>query len=404
MRPAGRRSPARSCACRSRRARARCSCSTPGSARCPRPTTRGFVLPHSAAVLAAVGELGVPRIHFGVGTGELLGADGGGRRRRRRAWTSGCRSTRPRAGSARTARCRATSTRPSLFAPWEAVARADPRRCSRPDAWPPGHVFNLGHGVLPETDPDVLARVVELVHEESALSCVPTRRAQRSDRVGVPDGRRLAAADTATRRVRRRAPSVDQERQQRTEHGQRDRRSDGHERVPAAAQPGQEAEVLVVRRRRRRRSGATRVTSIVARSVDVVERRRAAPRSDSRSASRRASSASTCTTSPIVVASPSRARSRATLRCWVATRLSMSTTCVVTSSAVCAAGRAACRARPSCVERRAELRRRHAGASASPALLPRGAAGRSDVSSREHHAVDAGGEGLRPAAARSSRS
>jgi uroporphyrinogen decarboxylase len=30
-----------------------------------------------------------------------------------------------------------------------------------------GHVFNLGHGVLPETDPDVLARVVELVHEET---------------------------------------------------------------------------------------------------------------------------------------------------------------------------------------------------------------------------------------------
>jgi uroporphyrinogen decarboxylase len=30
----------------------------------------------------------------------------------------------------------------------------------------PGHVFNLGHGVLPETDPDTLARIVELVHEE----------------------------------------------------------------------------------------------------------------------------------------------------------------------------------------------------------------------------------------------
>ena len=32
----------------------------------------------------------------------------------------------------------------------------------------PGHVFNLGHGVLPGTDPDVLTRVVELVHQESA--------------------------------------------------------------------------------------------------------------------------------------------------------------------------------------------------------------------------------------------
>jgi uroporphyrinogen decarboxylase len=32
----------------------------------------------------------------------------------------------------------------------------------------PGHVFNLGHGVLPETDPDVLTAVVELVHSRTA--------------------------------------------------------------------------------------------------------------------------------------------------------------------------------------------------------------------------------------------
>jgi uroporphyrinogen decarboxylase len=33
-----------------------------------------------------------------------------------------------------------------------------------------GHVFNLGHGVLPETDPDILARLADLVHEASAAT------------------------------------------------------------------------------------------------------------------------------------------------------------------------------------------------------------------------------------------
>ena len=50
-----------------------------------------------------------------------------------------------------------------LFAPWPVVAervRDVHARGSRAE----GHIFNLGHGVLPETDPDVLTRVVELVH------------------------------------------------------------------------------------------------------------------------------------------------------------------------------------------------------------------------------------------------
>ncbi len=54
-----------------------------------------------------------------------------------------------------------------LFAPWP-VIEAEVRRILREGAATPGHVFNLGHGVLPETDPDVLTRVVELVHQVSA--------------------------------------------------------------------------------------------------------------------------------------------------------------------------------------------------------------------------------------------
>ena len=72
---------------------------------------RRYVQPHSATVLAAVADAGVPRIHFGVGTGELLDRDGRGRRRRGRrglAYAAG-RGDRPR--SARPTRCRATSTR-----------------------------------------------------------------------------------------------------------------------------------------------------------------------------------------------------------------------------------------------------------------------------------------------------
>jgi uroporphyrinogen decarboxylase len=44
------------------------------------------------------------------------------------------------------------------------VLEAEVRRVLADGSAAPGHVFNLGHGVLPETDPDVLTRVVELVH------------------------------------------------------------------------------------------------------------------------------------------------------------------------------------------------------------------------------------------------
>ena len=122
---------------------------------------------HSAAALAAVADLDVPRIHFGVGTGELLAAHGRGRgrRRRRRLPRLAHRRARPPRRPVR----RAGQPRPGAAVRAVGAPRAaGARRSSRRAAAAPGHIFNLGHGVLPETDPDVLTRVVELVHEASA--------------------------------------------------------------------------------------------------------------------------------------------------------------------------------------------------------------------------------------------
>jgi uroporphyrinogen decarboxylase len=122
-----------------------------------------YVQLHSAAVLAAVPE--VPRIHFGVGTGELLalmgeaGADVVGV-----DWRVPLDEAAKRIGPGRAVQ---GNLDPALvFAPWDVVADRT-RDVLRRGAVAEGHVFNLGHGVFPDTDPDVLTRIVELVHEES---------------------------------------------------------------------------------------------------------------------------------------------------------------------------------------------------------------------------------------------
>ena len=53
------------------------------------------------------------------------------------------------------------------IAPWE-VVEAKVRSILDEGRAAPGHIFNLGHGVPPHTDPDVLTRIVEVVHEHSA--------------------------------------------------------------------------------------------------------------------------------------------------------------------------------------------------------------------------------------------
>jgi uroporphyrinogen decarboxylase len=123
---------------------------------------REHVLPASARILAGLADLGVPRIHFGVSTGELLGAMAeAGADVVGVDWRVPLDLARARVGD----RAVQGNLDPAvLHAPWPVVA-AEADRVLAAAAGRPGHVFNLGHGVLPGTDPGVLARLVEHVHE-----------------------------------------------------------------------------------------------------------------------------------------------------------------------------------------------------------------------------------------------
>lgn len=122
---------------------------------------RRFALPHSTSVLSAVADLGVPRIHFGVGTGELLALMGAAG-----AEVVGVDWRVPLDEAARRVPGKPLQGNldPAVLgAGWPVVER-EVRRVITEGRAAQGHVFNLGHGVLPSTDPDVLARVVETVH------------------------------------------------------------------------------------------------------------------------------------------------------------------------------------------------------------------------------------------------
>ena len=123
---------------------------------------REFVQPHSAAVLSAVEDLGVPRIHFGVGTGELLGAMGdAGADVVGVDWRVPLDEAVTRIAPGKAVQGNLDPT--TLFAPTE-VVHAKAAEIIRAGGAAHGHVFNLGHGVLPEIDPDALARLTDFVH------------------------------------------------------------------------------------------------------------------------------------------------------------------------------------------------------------------------------------------------
>jgi uroporphyrinogen decarboxylase len=126
---------------------------------------RRSVLPHSKRVFEALGATGVPRIHFGVGTGELLGpmseagADVVGV-----DWRVPLDEAVLRVEPGKALQ---GNLDPSLLlAPWEVIEERARQVLDR-GAAAEGHIFNLGHGVLPETSPDVLARLTDLVHAVS---------------------------------------------------------------------------------------------------------------------------------------------------------------------------------------------------------------------------------------------
>ncbi|MGI9155237.1 MAG: uroporphyrinogen decarboxylase [Marmoricola sp.] len=123
-----------------------------------------YVMPYSARVLEQVGALDVPRIHFGVGTGELLGLMGeAGADVVGVDWRVSLADGVRRVGG----RVVQGNLDPALvFAPTE-VMFDEARAILAAGRAAPGHIFNLGHGVIPSTDPDQLARLTEFVHEST---------------------------------------------------------------------------------------------------------------------------------------------------------------------------------------------------------------------------------------------
>jgi uroporphyrinogen decarboxylase len=123
-----------------------------------------FVAPAMQRLFDAIDDLGVPRIVFGVGTGHLLeslaatGAEAVGL-----DWRVPLSEGRTRLGP--DVALQGNLDPAVCLAPWEVVEQ---RVLEILDAAPAeGHVFNLGHGVLPETPPETLTRIVDLVRERT---------------------------------------------------------------------------------------------------------------------------------------------------------------------------------------------------------------------------------------------
>jgi uroporphyrinogen decarboxylase len=128
------------------------------------PEYERFVLPHSRRVFGelAARHPGVPGIHFGIGCDHLLEAmHSAGPRVMGLDWRTSITSARARLGDELVVQ---GNLDPALVLAGADVAAGGVAAVLADNAGHPGHIFNLGHGVHPDTDPGVLAHITDLVH------------------------------------------------------------------------------------------------------------------------------------------------------------------------------------------------------------------------------------------------
>jgi uroporphyrinogen decarboxylase len=125
-----------------------------------------FIQPHVHHILKDLEQTGVPVIHFGTGTatllelqkaagGTVIGID----------WRTPMDQARARLGDA--VALQGNLDPLLLYAPRELLAKRVDQVLSEVGG-APGHIFNLGHGILPDTPPDAVKWAVDLVHERTA--------------------------------------------------------------------------------------------------------------------------------------------------------------------------------------------------------------------------------------------
>jgi len=124
---------------------------------------REYVMPYSKRAIDIAKQAGVPIIHFGTNTngmlqlirdagGDVIGVD----------WRIRLDDARERLGDS--VAIQGNLDPVALFAPWDSL-KVRARQILDQAEGQPGHIFNLGHGILPKTPVDNVKRLVDFVHE-----------------------------------------------------------------------------------------------------------------------------------------------------------------------------------------------------------------------------------------------